>query len=174
MGRARRPIRPHAPEPAVTGGCLRSGESREAATPCGGGRRHASSCLPSAFYGGNALALEQGGRLGKRRGRRLRLRRFARCGSVRPVRNGTRSCRVGPPIVYLVQRELDNRGLEIRDSLACGKREFPRVDRRAAWRRVSRAPRWQGPPGEGRWGRWAGVWGLRGNFRLTYVSLRVQ
>jgi len=53
MGRARRPIPPHAPQPAVTGGCLRSEESREAATPCGGGRRHASSWPSSALCGGN-------------------------------------------------------------------------------------------------------------------------
>jgi len=35
-------------------------------------------------------------RLGKRRGRRLRLRRFARSGSARPVRSRTGSCRSGP------------------------------------------------------------------------------
>ena len=98
MGRVGRSIPPHARSGGNDGGCPWSSGSHEAAAACGCGRRHASSWPLSALCEGNALALGQGMRLGKRRGRRLRLRRVARSGSARPVRNGTRSCRVGPPV----------------------------------------------------------------------------
>jgi len=82
----------------MTGGCPRSPESREAAAPCGGGRRHASSWPPSAFCGGNAPALAQRVRQASGENAAFAFGALARCGSVRDERNRPRSCRSGPPV----------------------------------------------------------------------------